>query len=207
MPAQPVNSGSEPLHDCETDAGYFLNFTIVRLLLKVRGSLICLLLFAATGAVSAQTYDLPVRVIARADVLRLYYNHYSIRECLDVYNDDNRKPLIISGVTADTWRGHQKDTMGEDWFANRVPVTIKPGSVLRVVERKRVVIGMIKRDWWVRWIKFRITTNRGEFESNFVASPFKRPGALLSEQQQPQIDTLSEPQALTPQQRKFNNED
>ncbi len=207
MSVKRASFGAAPLPDRRVDAGQSRNANLARLLLQIRSSLICILLLAATGTAAGQPYDLPVRVIARADVLRLYYNHYSIRECLDVYNDDNRKPLIISGVTADTWRGHQKDVMGEDWFANRVPVTVKPGSVLRVVERKRVVIGMFKRDWWVRWIKFKITTNRGEFGSNFVASPFKRPGELLSEQQQPQIDTLSEPQALTPQQRKYSNED
>ena len=174
--------------------------------LRNKTHLLVLLLLISTAAAAAQSYDLPVRVIARADVHRLYYNHYSIRECLDVYNDDNAKPLVITGVTANTWRGHQKDAIGEDWFVNRVPLTIKPGRVWRVVERKRVVIGMIKRDWWVRWLKFNITTNRGEFTSNFVSSPFKRPGELLDEQQQPQIDTLSEPQALTPFQKKFSND-
>ena len=174
--------------------------------LRDKFSLMFMLLLLSASAVSGQSYDLPVRVIARADVHRLYYNHYSIRECLDVYNDDNTKPLVITGVTANTWRGHQKDASGEDWFVNRVPLTIKPGRVWRVVERKRVVIGMNKRDWWVRWLKFNITTNRGEFTSNFVASPFKRPGELLDEQQQPQIDTLSEPQALTPFQKKFSND-
>ncbi|MDD3148584.1 MAG: hypothetical protein PHD82_14920, partial [Candidatus Riflebacteria bacterium] len=107
---------------------------------------------------------------------------------------------------ADTWRGHQKDLIEQDWFVNRVPVTIKPGKVYRIVERKRVVIGQMKRDWWVRLIKFKISTNRGEFASNFVASPFKKPGVLLDEQLQPQIDTLSEPQAITPGQKKYSDD-
>ncbi len=171
-----------------------------------RGCLVILLLVYFVSAACTQPYDLPVRVIARADVHRLHYNQYSVRECLDIYNDDNLKPLIVDGVSADTWRGHQKDVMDQDWFENRVPVTIKPGSVFRIVERKRIVIGKMKRDWWVRWIKFKISTNRGEFLSNFVASPFKKPGMLVNEQLQPQIDTLSEPQALTPGQKKYTDD-
>lgn len=165
-------------------------------------SLVCFL--AAAVSASGQPYDLPVRLIARADVHRLSYIEYSVRECLDIYNDDNRQPLIVTAVTADSWRGHQKHVLDENWFENRVPVTIKPGTVFRIVERKRIVTGRMKRDWWVRWLKFKVTTNRGDFVSNFVASPFKRPGTLVNEQQQPQIDTLSEPQALTPAQVKFN---
>ncbi len=185
---------------------------LTRQSLFLRGCLVLFLVFLlfsdrSNTQLSAQPYDLPVRVIARADVHRLKYNEYSVRECLDIYNDDNRIPLIINAVTADTWRGHQKHVMGENWFENRAPLTIKPNSVYRVIERKRVVSGKMKRDWWVRWIKFKIGTSRGEFESNFVASPFKRPGVLVNEQMQPQIDTLSEPQALTPAQRKFKAND
>ncbi len=167
------------------------------------GCLVVFLLLIICRGAFGQPYDLPIRVIARADTHRLYYNYYSIRECLDIYNDDNLRPLIITGVTASTWRGHKKDVMDDDWFTGRRPVTIKPGTVYRVVERKRVVIGMFKRDWWVRWIKFKVTTSRGEFESNFVASPFKKPGELRNEIHQPQIDTLSEPQGLTPMQKRL----
>lgn len=152
---------------------------------------------------AAQPYDQPVRVIARADVHQLKYNEYSVRECLDVYNDDNRQPLIITGVSADSWRGHQKQNMGEDWFSKRPPLTIMPGKIARVVERKRIVTGKYRRNWWVRWVKFTITTSRGEFVSNFVASPFKRPGNLQSELLEPQLDTLSEPQGLTPAQKDY----
>lgn len=151
----------------------------------------------------AQPYDLPVRVIARADVHQLRYNEYSVRECLDVYNDDYGKTLIITGVSADTWRGHQKHVMGEDWFSKRPPLAILPGKNARVVERKRIVTGVYRRNWWVRWLKLTITTNRGEFVSNFVASPFKRPGKLQTELLEPQIDTLSEPQGLTPGQKDY----
>ncbi len=150
--------------------------------------------------VFANEYDLPVRLIARADVHQLRYNQYSVRECLDIYNDDNVITLVVTGVNADTWRGHQKHVLNEDWFKNRRALEIAPGKTARVVERKRVVIGKYRRDWWVRWIRFNVKTNRGELNSNFVASPFKRPGQLQSEFAQPSIDTLSEPQGLTPAQ-------
>ena len=160
-------------------------------------------LFICNSLIAEKAYDLPLRFVARADTHRLYYNYYSVRECLDIYNDDNLKPLVVTGVTASTWRGHKKDVMDDDWFAERRPVTIQPGAVYRIVERKRVVIGMFKRDWWVRWLKFKVVTNRGEFESNFVASPFKKPGELRNEIHQSHIDTLSEPQGLTPFQKKL----
>lgn len=152
---------------------------------------------------AAKTYDLPVRVIARADIHRLQFNEYSVRECLDVYNDDYNIPLIVTGVVADSWRGHQKHIMNEDWFENRPAITISPGTSARIVERKRVVDGEYRRNWWVRWLKLTITTSRGEFYSNFVASPFKRPGGLKSEHLETHIDTLSEPQALTPAQKEY----
>jgi len=159
--------------------------------------------FILSTAALAQPYDLPVRLIARADIHQLRYNEYSVRECLDIYNDDNAMPLIITDVHADTWRGHQRHVMGESWFNKRPPLTIQPGKNARVVERKRLVTGQYRRNWWVRWLKFTVTTNRGQFVSNFVASPFKRPGALQSELLQPQIDTLSEPQGLTPGQKDY----
>ncbi len=157
----------------------------------------------ATAAEPGKTYDLPLRFIARAEVSRLRYDYYSVRECLDVYNDDNLIPLIVTGVTVDTWRGHQIDALGENWFENRAPVTVAPGKTLRVVEHKHTVLGRRKRDWWVRWIRFNIFTSRGRFISNFVATPFKRPGKILSELTEPQIDTLAEPGALSPAQKKF----
>ncbi len=159
--------------------------------------------FLILSPIFSQSYDPPVRLIARADIHRLRYNEYSVRECLDIYNDDNVMPLIITDVHADTWRGHQKHLMGESWFKQRQPLTIQPGKNARVVERKRVVTGQYRRNWWVRWLKFSVTTSRGELVSNFVASPFKRPGALQSELQDEQIDTLSEPQGLTPGQKDY----
>ncbi len=183
------------------DQGCLLNQRMLKVTLALALAGASFALITVTAA--AQAYDLPVRVIARADVHQLKYNEYSVRECLDVYNDDNLKPLIITGVSAATWRGHQKQNMNEDWFNKRPAVTIMPGKTTRVVERKRIVTGKFRRNWWVRWVKFTITTNRGEFVSNSVASPFKRPGDLQSELLEPQIDTLSEPQGLTPAQKDY----
>ncbi len=151
----------------------------------------------------AKTYDLPLRFIARAEVNRFRYDYYSVRECLDVYNDDNLIPLIITAITVDSWRGHQVDSLGENWFENRQPITVAPSKTLRVIERKHTVLGRRKRDWWLRWIRFNIFTNRGQFISNFVATPFKRPGKILSEHIESQIDTLSEPGVLTPAQKSY----
>jgi hypothetical protein len=80
-------------------------------------------------------------------------------------------------------------------------LTIAPGKTLRVVEHKHTVLGRRKRDWWLRWIRFNISTSRGQFVSNFVATPFKRPGKILSKHIEPQIDTLAEPGALSPAQK------
>ncbi|MBU1109596.1 MAG: hypothetical protein KKB51_23135 [Candidatus Riflebacteria bacterium] len=169
-------------------------------------SFMFILTFSASAVEPDKTYDLPLRFIARAEVSRLRYDYYSIRECLDIYNDDNLIPLVITGITTDSWRGHQRDIIGENWFENRQALTVPPGKTLRVVERKRTVLGRVKRDWWVRWIRFNIATSRGQFVSNFVASPFKRPGKMLSEHVEPQIDTLSEPGALTPAQKIYGGD-
>ncbi|HAE39123.1 MAG TPA: hypothetical protein DCG57_10860 [Candidatus Riflebacteria bacterium] len=164
-------------------------------------SLLLTISIVADAAEPGKVYDLPLRFIARAEVSRLRYDYYSVRECLDVYNDDNLIPLVITAVTVDSWRGHQIDTLGESWFENRQSLTIAPGKTLRVVEHKHTVLGRRKRDWWLRWIRFNISTSRGQFVSNFVATPFKRPGKILSEHIEPQIDTLAEPGALSPAQK------
>ncbi len=142
-------------------------------------------------------YDLPIRVIARADTLMVQYNRYVINECLDVYNDDYNKSLYINAITADTWIGHKKHLINENWLDGRRIIEVPPASVVRVAERKRVVTGKWKRDWWVRWIRFNVITDRGLFVSNFVSSPFKRPGDLEVFIHQRRIDSLMEPSELT----------
>ncbi len=83
----------------------------------------------------ARSYALPVRVKAISDVLELEYGKYAVRECLEVYNDDYNIPLIITKVTADSWRGHQKQLVNEVWLSENEALEIQPGEVRRVVER------------------------------------------------------------------------
>lgn len=159
-----------------------------------------------TSKAEARYYGLPVRVIARADVLRLSYSRYSIVEFLDVYNDDFVNPLIIEGITADSWRGHKKHISDEDWLEDRGPIVIQPGKKFRVAERKRIVAGGSQnKNWFVRWLKFKVKTNRGELYSNFVASPFQPPGIIEILIKEDLIDPTSEPQVLSPAQRQADN--
>ncbi|GAB4279373.1 MAG: hypothetical protein Kow0029_23210 [Candidatus Rifleibacteriota bacterium] len=152
-------------------------------------------------SVSAQPYRDPIRVIAVADVHQLRYDKYSVREFLDVYNDDYNSTLLINAITADTWRGHQLHMINENWLDGRRIIEVPPGKVVRVAERKRIVSGRPKRNWWVRWIRYTIITNRGLYTSNFVASPFKNPEKLEAYLHQRHIDSLTEPGELTPHQK------
>jgi hypothetical protein len=150
---------------------------------------------------SAQNYAQPIRLIAVADVHQLRYDQYSVREFLDVYNDDYNRTLLIESVTADSWRGHQKHKMKVNWLDVEAPVEILPGKKVRVAERKRVVSGRYGRNWWVRWLRFNVKTNWGQFNSNFVASPFKAPEKIEAEIKRDAIDSLTEPGELTPYQK------
>jgi hypothetical protein len=133
-------------------------------------------------------------------VQQLGYDKYSVREFLDVYNDDFNQPLFIDSITADTWRGHQKHRQNENWLNKNRIIEIPPGKVRRVTERKRIVSGRKGRNWWVRWLRFSIETNRGTFISNFVASPFKAQEKVEAELESEKIDSLTEPAELTPSQ-------
>jgi len=141
----------------------------------------------------------PVRAVAVADSLDLGDGRFIVREYLDVHNDDFRLPLVVSNVTADTWTGHRLDAAGEKWLENDEPLVIPPGQARRCAERQRQVAGRHVRNWRVRWIRFRIETDRGEFLSNFVSSP-QRPSCAVEEiRLQPRIDSLSAPAKTQPQ--------
>lgn len=170
--------------------------------MKISGRLyiLCIFdLFIFTAITLAGNYDLPVRVIAIADIQQLEYDKYAVRELLDVHNDDYNQPLFVKSILADTWRGHQKHQQNENWLEGH-EIEIPPGEVRRVAERKRIVSGRKGRNWWVRWIRFNIETNRGNFFSNFVASPFKAPEKVEIELPKAKIDSLTEPANLTPRQ-------
>ena len=150
---------------------------------------------------NSQEYDLPIRVIARADVNRMQYHRYSILEFLEIYNDDYSRSLWVDKITANSWIGHKKHILNEIWMDGRRRLEVPPGSVRRVVQRKRIVSGYYKRDWWIRWIRFTVNTDRGRFISNFVSSPFKPPGKLETNLKQRYIDSISEPGEITIRQK------
>ena len=140
----------------------------------------------------------PVRAVAVADNENIGEGRFVVREYLDVHNDDSRLPLTIHDVTADTWTGHRPDAVGEKWLEGEEPIVIPPGQTRRCAERQRQVAGRPVRNWWVRWIRFRIESDRGEFLSNFVSSPQRPPCAVEENKLQPRIDSLSAPGKSTP---------
>ena len=140
----------------------------------------------------------PVRVVAGADVEVLRFGQHAIREYLDVYNDDGVKFLEVRKVTADTWIGHRKDRQGEEWSDQPFPIMIAPNSIFRVAERQRQIEGLPLRNWWVRWLRFKVDTDRGVFTSNFADSPQKPPSKLRRDLHQPEIDSLSSPGLRSP---------
>ncbi len=152
---------------------------------------------SATGQTPAQTkaqiWGPSARFIASADVLDLGWGKFAIREYLDVYNDDFRRPLTVTDVKADVWVGHRPSRLGDNWFSGHQPVLIPPSEVRRVVERHRIVIGRPKPNWWVRWVKFKVTTDRGEYQSNFVSAPLRPPGVPRAQKEIGEFDSLSAP--------------
>ncbi len=157
--------------------------------------------------IEARHYDPPVRVIARADVLRLSYSRYSIVEFLDVYNDDFVNPLVIEAITADSWHIHRKFITDEDWLENRGPIVIQPGKSFRVAERKRIVAGGSQNhNWWYKWTRFKVKTTRwGDVYSNMVSSPFQPNEIVEILIKEDLVDPTTQPQYLSPQQRGKDN--
>lgn len=168
--------------------------------------ILCLLASSFVLSFSVHAYDLPIRVVAKADVLHLQYHRYAIVEFLEVHNDDYSKPLLVNAITADSWIGHKKYKINENWLDGRRIIEVPPASVVRVAERKRIINGYAKRDWWIRWIRFNVITNRGFFVSNWVSSPFKPPGNVEMILHQKYIDPTAEPGELTPMQKIIRNQ-
>jgi len=139
------------------------------------------------------TPQTPVRTVAGADNEDLGNGRFVVREYLDVYNDDFRLPLEVRSVTADIWTGRRRDATDENWLEGGMPIVIPPAQIRRVAERQRQVVGRPRRNWWVRWIKFRVHTDRGIFASNFISSPMRPPGVVEEIKLQPKIDSLSSP--------------
>lgn len=165
------------------------------------------IIFLSSEKVESRHYLPPVRVIARADVVRLSYSRYSVTEFLDVYNDDFVNPLVIESITADSWHIHRKFKTDEDWLENRGPITIKPGKSFRVALRKRIVAGGSQNhNWFYKWTKFKIKTRKwGEIYSNFCSSPYQPNEIIEILIKEDLADPTTQPQYLSPQQRKENN--
>ncbi|HNV72288.1 MAG TPA: hypothetical protein PKO06_21450 [Candidatus Ozemobacteraceae bacterium] len=153
---------------------------------------------AQLNATEPAVPPVPVRVVAVADVEDLRHGRYAVREFLDVYNDDYARTLEVTRVTADTWVGQKRDLEQENWKSDPESIFVPPATVARVAERQRIVAGLPLRNWWVRWLRFTVVTDRGTFQSNFIASPLKPPPRIESIITQPQLDSYRSPSLPVP---------
>lgn len=156
-------------------------------------------LFFAAGKVSGEPFEVfsgetfPLRVRAGADVLDLGFGRYSVNEYLDLHNDHTSTEVEILKIRADTWVGHKKDRLGENWLDHPEKLIVKPSTVERIAERQRVVDGYPHRNWLVRWLRFEVETSQGKFTSGFISSPLKRPGKPVSVLPMPKLDSHAGP--------------
>lgn len=150
--------------------------TYSRLVVRIMVLLVCLQTLGRQ--VSAGEYEPPVKLVAVADVLALPGGMYSICESLDIHNDDYRDWLEVHAVTVDSWVGRRRDETGVSWSDMPLPIRIPPSAKVRIAQKLRIVRGRPKRNWWVRWARFSVTTSRGIFVSNFISSPLKPPGKV-----------------------------
>ena len=146
-----------------------------------------------SGSSGAIEFAPTVRAVAAADVLAIPYGIYSVREYLDIHNDSYHETVEIYSIRADTWTGRRVDSIGENWMDRAGPIRVPPNSKQRIAERTRLVKGVPRRNWWVRWVKFRIESSKGPISSNFISSPLKRPGIVEDTALQPGIDSMSQP--------------
>jgi hypothetical protein len=64
----------------------------------------------------------------------------------------------------------------------------------------------MNQKWWYKWTKFKIkTTNWGIVYSNFVSTPFQPQEIVESYIRYEDVDTTTQPQYLSPQQRGAEN--
>lgn len=150
---------------------------MARILLKL--NIICMLLsLSITSILYAEKgkdgFELPVKLWAYADVTWLSHCQYHVHLYLEIINNDRTIPLVLNKLTADTWHNTQYATKDVEWYKNRAPITIMPNCKRIVAERSFYVNEKKRAQYWIRWTKFKAQTNRGLFESNFVATPFSR---------------------------------
>lgn len=152
--------------------------------------------FSASGASRVSPFLL--RVIAGVDVLDLGAGRYAVHEFLDLHNDDWRFSVLVLRITADTWVGHKKDLQGENWMESEQPLEVPSASVVRIAERQRIVEGYPRPNWWVRWLRFKVQTDKGDFESDSISSPLRPPGRPVLITPGKKLDTLSSPGIPSP---------
>ncbi|MBF0547018.1 MAG: hypothetical protein HQM08_21435 [Candidatus Riflebacteria bacterium] len=136
---------------------------------------------------------LPIKLLGTSDVLEIGDGKFKVREFLDIKNNSNSLLIEVKTVKVEVWKGHRLENEGENWLDTDQPFYVGPGENVRVAERIRLVNGVLHSHWRIRWIRFHINTNLGEFYSNFIDSPFWEPGDVLKLQKQNQIDSLSQP--------------
>lgn len=131
--------------------------------------------------------------MASSDVLNLGLGKYIIHEFLDLYNDHNYITVEVRGISADTWNGHRAIAKGENWFNRKENIQVEPGETARIAEREQIVEGVPHMNWWIRWVRFTAYTDKGIFQSNFVSTPYKRPGRQTTILPLEKFDSLSSP--------------
>ncbi len=135
----------------------------------------------------------PIRAVAVADVVDLKNGTFAVYEFLEIYNDDYNRPLTVSAARGDSWVGRRRVLMDEEWLPGGQAVVIPPASVRRVAQRQRIVTGYPLRNWWVRWLRFTIQTDRGPVISNFISSPMRPPTVIVSDVRDGDLDAWSSP--------------
>lgn len=134
-----------------------------------------------------------MRAVAVADVVDLKNGSFAVYEFLEIYNDDYNQPLVVTAARGDSWVGRRRVKMDEEWLPGGQPVVVPPASVRRVAERQRIVTGYPLRNWWVRWLRFTVRTDRGVIVSNFISSPMRPPTVIVSDVRDQDLDAWSSP--------------
>lgn len=177
-----------PLHSIGKRRNPFWTSFLLFLFLELN-----LLLDCSFAAKNDPVPAFPIRLFAVSDVLEIGDGSFRIREFLDVKNDSYSVTIEVKSVTAEIWKGHRLETIDENWLDRDRSFFIGPGEHVRVAERTRVINGVARSHWRIRWARFRINTNYGDFFSNYIDSPFWEPGEIEKVITQPKIDSLSQP--------------
>ena len=117
-------------------------------------------------------FELPVKLWAYSDVTWLSHTQYHVHLYLELRNDDRTIPVALQNLVVDTWKGTKPEKMNQLWYANRPPIVIQPNSKQIVAEKSFYVNAYKRSKYWIRWHKFKAQTDRGIFESNFIAMPY-----------------------------------